>query len=158
MDTQIKVSVIVTDSNKALLIKEWSNNKNGHYWNIIKGTFDSSLDESIAKCAIREAKEEAGITISLDNFINIAIKHGHNTRVYINFTASITDGKPHIVSKNEQSLRKEDMVEVKWFTRDELKDMKEEEFINDVVFEVINKWLNKEVYPLSLLTEKDLKS
>jgi ADP-ribose pyrophosphatase YjhB (NUDIX family) len=158
MDTQIKIGAIVENTDKILLIKEWSNNKNGHYWNIIKGTFDSSLDETLEECAIREAKEETDITISLVSFINIAVKHGFNTRIYINFVAAITGGKPQIVSRKEQVLRKEDITEVKWFNRKRLRTMKEEEFINDVVFEAISKWLNKEIYPLNLLTEKILKS
>jgi len=154
MDTQIKVCVIVENTNKILLIKEWSDNKNGYYWNIIKGTFESSLDESIAKCAIREAREEAGITISLTNFVNILIKHGYNTRIYINFTGSIIKGKPCVVPKDEQLLRNENIIEFRWFTKKELKNLNEDEFINDVVSETVDRWIKGEIYPLSILMEK----
>lgn len=154
MEKTIKVGVLIVNKDKILLIKEWSENKNDYCWNIIKGTYDDSVDKQVLDCAIREAQEEANAAITVDGFINIVIKYGYNIRFYINFIASITNGEPHTASKNDQSLRKEDIKEVRWFTKTELKNMKEVEFINDVAFEAINKWINKEIYPLNLLTEK----
>ena len=158
MDTQIKVCTIVENDNKVLLIKEWSDNKNGHYWNIIKGTFNSTLDKNLIDTAKREAVEEACADISITNYLGIIIKYGFSIRIYVSLVGVLKKGKPHIPPKKEQQQRKEDIIEMKWFTQDELKDLKEEEFINDVAFDVINRWLANDIYPLSLLTEKNLSS
>ena len=107
---------------------------------------------------VREAQEEAGVTILVNGFVNIVIKHGFSKRIYINLIASIVDGKPHTASKDEQSSRKEDINETKWITKTELKNMKENDFINDVAFEALNNWINNKIYPLNLLTEKIISS
>ena len=141
-----------------LLIKEWSNNKNAYLWNIVKGTFDSSLDKTLVDCATREAQEEAGVKVELSNFLSLSVKHGHSVRIYVNFVGKITEGEPTLTSKDEQDKRGEDIKEVVWKTKNELQSMKEEEFISDVVYESIQKWLKGEVYPVSILEEKILAS
>jgi len=158
METQIKVGVLIIDSEKLLLIKEWSNNKNGYFWNIIKGTFDNTLDKTILDCAKREVKEEVGTSIKLNNLINISFKHGFNTRIYLNFTASITKGKPHFAPKKEQDSRQEEIIETKWFTKNELKKLSEVDFINDVVYKSVKDWLKGNIYSLDILSEKNLNS
>ncbi len=156
MDTQIKVGLLITNKEELLLIKEWSNNKNGYFWNVVKGSFEPEKDKTLAECAIREADEEIGVKITLEKFINLVIKHGFSTRIYVNLVASITNGEPRVASDENQKLLKEDIKEVKWLKKDDLKKMPEEEFINDVVFMAISKWLSGETYPLELLTEVDL--
>lgn len=158
MEKTIKVGVLIVKEDKLLLIKEWSEDKKAHLWNIVKGTFDDSIDKQLSDGAIREAEEEAGVEVSLNGFSNIIIKYGFSIRIYVNFVASIVSGEPHTASKNEQSTRKEDITETKWFTKAELKELKEEEFVNDVAFETVTRWRNGENYPLSLLTEKIIKS
>lgn len=158
MEKTIKVGVLIVDKDKLLLIKEWSEDKKTHLWNIVKGTFDDSVDKQLSDGAIREAKEEVGVEVALNGFANIIIKYGFNIRIYVNFVASIVNGEPHTASKNEQSSRKEDITETKWFTKTELKELEEENFINDVAFETITGWANGKTYPLNLLTEKIMKS
>jgi len=158
MEKTIKVGVLIVNKDKILLIKEWSEDKKNYYWNIVKGTYDDKEDKQITDCAVREAQEEAGVTILVNGFVNIVIKHGFSKRIYINLIASIVDGKPHTASKDEQSSRKEDINETKWITKTELKNMKENDFINDVAFEALNNWINNKIYPLNLLTEKIISS
>jgi len=158
MEKAIKVGVLIVQEDKLLLIKEWSEDKKTQLWNIVKGTFDDTIDKQFSDGAIREAKEEAGVEVSLNGFSNVIIKYGFSIRIYVNFIASIVSGEPHTASKNEQSTRKEDVTETKWFTKTELKELKEEEFINDVAFETVTRWMNGETYPLNLLTEKIMKS
>ena len=112
MDTQIKVGVLIRDGDKVLLIKEWSNNKNAYLWNIVKGTFDSSLDKTLVDCATREAQEEAGVKVELSNFLSLSVKHGHSIRVYVNFVGKIVEGEPTLTPKDEQDKRDEDIKEV----------------------------------------------
>jgi ADP-ribose pyrophosphatase YjhB (NUDIX family) len=158
MEKTIKVGVLIVEKGKSLLIKEWSEDKKDYRWNIIKGTFDDSTDKQFSDCAIREAKEEAGVEVSLSGFSNIIIKYGFSIRIYISFIASIVSGEPHTASKGKQSTRKEDITETKWFSKAELKELKKEDFINDVAFETVTRWINGETYPLSLLIEKIMKS
>jgi ADP-ribose pyrophosphatase YjhB (NUDIX family) len=156
MEKTIKIGVLIVNNNNILLIKEWSESKHDFYWNIIKGTYEELLDKKFVDCAIREAQEEVGVTISVNNFVNIIIKHGYDMRIYINFVASITRGEPNIAPANEQLNRNENIKEIKWFSTTELENMKEEDFINDISFEAIQKWINKEIYSLSLLEEKEI--
>lgn len=157
MDTQIKVGAIIEDNDKILLIKEWSNSKNGYFWNIIKGTFDGLIDDTFEECVIREAMEEIGVSIQLSKFIKLSIKHGFSTRIYVNFVASIVHGKPKIESKKDQATRNEDIIEAKWFTKHELNKMDEDKYINDVAYETVTSWLNNKTYSLDLLVEKKIK-
>lgn len=153
MDTQIKVGVLIVKKEKVLLIKEWSTNKKGYFWNFVKGTFDPSIDKTLEDCAKREALEEAGAAIKLKNFINLTIKHGFNTRIYVNLIAEITKGKPTLPPSKDQKGRNEDIKEIKWMNKKDLKKINKEEFINDVVYEAILKWTKSEFYPLELLEE-----
>jgi len=157
MDTQIKVGAIVEENDKILLIKEWSNSKKGYFWNIIKGTFDSLIDGTLEECVIREAMEEIGVVIQLSKFIKLSIKHGFNTRIYVNFVASIIQGKPKVQSKIDQASRNEDIIETKWFTKHELNNMDEDKYINDVAYETVTNWLKNKAYSLDLLVEKKIK-
>lgn len=56
-----------TQSDKILLIK-----RNGHYepaGGKVEINFEKKIAESLEECAIREAQEELGITISIDQYI-----------------------------------------------------------------------------------------
>lgn len=153
MDAQIKVGVLIVKKDEALLIKEWSDNKEGYFWNFVKGTFEPSIDKTLADCAKREAIEEAGVTIKLKSFINLAVKHGFNTRIYVNFIGEITNGEPKLASLKDQKGRNEDIKEVKWMNKEDLKNINKEEFINDIAYEAVMKWIESKFYPLELLVE-----
>lgn len=86
-----------------------------------KGTWQSiggfvGLDESLEEAAVREAKEELGVNIEIDNYL------GSFPEIYefggvavpflaIYFTAKIIDGNPK---------PNDDVAEIDYFTRDEL--------------------------------------
>lgn len=153
MEKRIKIGVLIVKGDQALLIKEWSNKRDGYFWNFIKGTFEEDLDKSIASCAIREAKEEAGVSIELKNFINCTIKRNENLTTYFNFVATILNGEPQTDSIKNQSERKEDIKEIKWFSKEEILILKNEEFISDMVFTAIHDWLDNKYYPLDVFKE-----
>lgn len=158
MDKIIKVGTLIVKEDKALLIKEWSEAKQDFRWNIVKGTFEETNDKLLIDCAKREAKEEAGVKVSVDKFLGVFIKYGFNIRIYINFLASIKSGTPKIASNKEQKSRSEDIKEVLWFDKEKIKKLSKNDFVNDVAYETVNNWLKGKVYPLHLLNEIDLRS
>lgn len=153
MEKIIKVGILIVEKEKVLLIKEWSETKMDYYWNIIKGTYEEVFDKRISDCAIREVKEEINATVSLKDFLGVYIKFGYDLRTYFCFTASIIDGKPQIASKKEQLERKEDIKDFQWLTKKELEKIKKEDFINDIAYSTVQKWISSKVYSLDLVNE-----
>jgi ADP-ribose pyrophosphatase YjhB (NUDIX family) len=158
MERIVKVGVLVVEKERALLIKEWSETRKDYYWNIVKGTYEEAIDKKFSDCAIREAKEEIGVTISLKGFMWTIVKYGHNIRVYFTFTASIVDGMPQTARKEEQLKRKENISDVGWLTKKELGDISKEDFLSDVAYLAVQKWIKNEVFPLELVEEIVLNS
>lgn len=158
MDIQIKVGVLVTERNRILLLKEWSDSRKGYLWNIIKGTYDASQDKTIIDCAKREAKEEAGIGIKIEKFISCSLKYGFNIRIYFNFVGKIVGKGPVLASLSEQKGRNENIIETRWFTKKEAIGLKEKDFVNDVVYEAIQCWIKDIIYPLKTIKEYSLKN
>jgi len=153
MEKIVKVGVLVVKREKILLIREWSETRKGYFWNIVKGTYDNAIDKKFSDCAIREAKEEIGVNISLKGFVGIIVKYGHNIRVYVSFTASVVDGKPQIATKKEQLKRKENICDVIWLTKKEIERISADDFLSDVAYSTVQKWIKNEVFSLDLIEE-----
>lgn len=157
MENQIKVGVVILREEKILLIKEWSNKRNGYFWNHVKGTFENVLDKSITACALREAKEEAGVTVELKKFINCMVKNDKNKiTVYFNFTATILDGEPRLDSPSNQESRGENIKGIVLFSPEEIRKIKEEEFISDIAYQTIKNCVDDELYPLNTFKEVNI--
>lgn len=154
----IKVAVLLVQNQKVLLLKEWSNKRNGYYWNLIKGTFESKLDKSLKDCAIREAKEEVGMDISLEKIIDITIKHDIENKIYITYLGKATSNTSFgsIPSKLKQQARNEDIQETQWFSKDEFKRLNEDELMSSLIKKVYEKWQSNELYSLNLITELNI--
>jgi 8-oxo-dGTP pyrophosphatase MutT (NUDIX family) len=150
----IKVGALIEHEGKLLLIREWSNKKNGHFWNIIKGTLDKP-EEGLLACVSRECLEEAGIQVAITGIIDLSYS-SKALRMQVNFLGNLLPGSPEsIPSQKEQLERGEDIIEKKWFSRDELLGIREEEFINTRAYHAIHSWLDGIVFPLSFLSEGD---
>jgi len=146
----IKIGVLVEKNNELLLIKELNNSNGKYYWNIIKGTFEPVKDKDFFKTAERECKEEAGIKIKLTRLINIIYLNKKDRRVIqFNFRALIKKGIPRLLSENQNKIKDEDIIEIKFFSKEELKKIKKSEFINIRAFLTVRDWLKN--------GEKDLK-
>lgn len=61
--------------------------------------------------------------------------------IQFNFIASLQKGIPKVPKKDHQKIRNEDISELKFFTKNELKKMKKQEFINKRAFLAVNEWL-----------------
>lgn len=153
MIQNIKVVALIEDSNKVLLIKEWSNKKNGYFWNLIKGSFGDHPNETLEDCAKRESEEEAGLKIETENLISCYTSED-GTGMQFNFLAHPTNqSSPKTTNKLEQKNRGEDIVEVKWFDKNTLFKMAPEKFINNRIYKVINDWKKNKKYSFEIMAE-----
>jgi len=140
--TKIKIGVLAIERNKLLLIKELNSSDGKYYWNIIKGTFEPTKDKDFFEAAKRESREEAGIEIKLVNLINIVYLRKRDRKIIqFNFKALIKKSTPKLSIKNQYKVKNEDIMKVKFFTKNELKKMKKQEFINIRTFLTIRDWI-----------------
>ncbi|MCR4275147.1 MAG: NUDIX hydrolase [Candidatus Wolfebacteria bacterium] len=146
----IKIGVLVENKGKLLLIKELNDHNGKYYWNIIKGTFESEKDRDFLETAKRECKEEAGISVKIKYLQSIMYIHKKNT-LQFNFGASIDKGIPKISKFSDQKKRKENIIEVKFFNKKELRIMKEKDFMNKRAFLATKNWVNGKRNDLGIL-------
>lgn len=151
----LKVCLLIAESDKVLLIKENAEKDGVHKWNSVKGTIEN---EDILSGAVREAKEEVNVEVSLVNSFGVHVKYyggdSNKYTVYFLYSAKIVKGEPKLTDASEQVGRSEDIVELKWFTKEELNDLKEEDFVSNVSFLLTRKWLDNVTYPLDAVTSQ----
>jgi len=142
---RIKIGILVENKEKLLLIKELNSSNGKYYWNIIKGTFEPDKDNNFLESAIRECKEEAGIEVKVTDLLNImylAEKARDKYIIQFNLVAFIKKGVPKLTKKDEQQKRNEDIIELKFFSRNGLKKIKKNDFMNERTYLAVNDWLN----------------
>lgn len=151
MENKIKIGVLVENRGKLLLIKELNSLDGKYYWNIVKGTFEHEKDKNFIETARRECKEEARISVKVNHLQGIMYLHRKNVTQF-NFLASIQKGVPKIANADDQKKENEDIIEIKLFTRNELKKMKESEFMNERAFMAVKNWLKGIINDLSVFS------
>ncbi len=155
MIINIKTTALIHKENKVLLIREWSKKKNGHFWNVIKGTFNPEKDKNSVEAITRETTEEINLDINVENIISIfEINKADSFLLQINFICSPKgESVPSLPKSFEEN---EEIIEFKWFTFDEFKKLKDEEIIDKRVTMIINDFfLNKSKYSLSIIKGVD---
>jgi ADP-ribose pyrophosphatase YjhB (NUDIX family) len=148
IEIQVKVGVLIIEGERLLLIREWSNKKEEYFWNIVKGTYGDVAGETLEECALRECKEETGYQVVLKSLLHCAVVASNKTRIQFNFMG-VPVGEAEAQSVKDQKERGEDIQEVRWFSREEVKSMKAEDFINQRAYEATRGWLGGETYPLA---------
>lgn len=159
MDTKAKIGVVITDETgeKVLLIKEKIKKKDRPLWNIIKGSYGDNGDESIFDTAVRECQEEALVKVKLTDALGAYIsKEGDQMRIQFNFLAKVVEGEPKVAPMDEQESRDEFIQEIKWFTKEEIANLSQEEFISNRTYELIQAWLAGNKYPLVIYKQVSL--
>jgi ADP-ribose pyrophosphatase YjhB (NUDIX family) len=154
MNTTIKVGLIIENKSNGgiLLIKEKIKKKDRPLWNIVKGSYGDNGDETVFEAAVRECREEASVNVELTNILGIQVsKEGDQARIQFNFLAKIISGEPKIALEEEQVSRDEFIQEVKWFSRQELLELKKEEFIAEKIYEAVQDWLSGKKYPIEII-------
>ncbi|KKR51722.1 MAG: hypothetical protein UT89_C0010G0002 [Parcubacteria group bacterium GW2011_GWE1_40_20] len=156
--TQLKVCCIVAKTSKVLLIKEWSDSKKDYLWNIVKGTFEGDIDKNLVSCVKREIVEETNLRAFPTEFLGIVNKNGFSTRVYFGFLCKLSKTIDLDKKLYKKYIAGEDITEVKWFSLPEIRKLKEDQFVNDVGYYFVQKWLSGETYPMETLKEIYLNS
>ncbi|OHA83267.1 MAG: hypothetical protein A2937_03905 [Candidatus Yonathbacteria bacterium RIFCSPLOWO2_01_FULL_47_33b] len=156
MDTKIKVGVIIVDEDgRALLIKEKLAKNPTPLWNIVKGSHDSG--ETIFTTAIRECKEEASLDVTLIHSLGVYVsEEADKRRVQFNFLAHADGAGARPASAVEQELHGESVLEVRWFTKEELSKMLPEEFISLRAYELLRDWVEGKEFPLEVCKQVDM--
>ncbi|MCX6812963.1 MAG: hypothetical protein NTV77_00505 [Candidatus Azambacteria bacterium] len=68
-----------------------------------------------------------------------------------NFIATIKKGTPHIANQDSQAQLNESITDVKFFSKEELKKIKEDEFMNSRIFAAVNDWLAGKRYDIDAI-------
>lgn len=105
--------VVIKEGDKYLLVQEKQKIAKG-LWNLPAGKVEKGV--SIEENAIKEAKEETGFDVKIIKKIGIFHYDGDNAVKHA-FEAEIVDG--------ELKFPKEEIMDAKWFTLEEIKKMKE---------------------------------
>lgn len=110
------VYLFLERDNKILLLRRFNTGYEDGNYSVVAGHLDG--DEPCTKAMIREAKEEAGITLRRDNMEVVHIMHRKtlnevNERMDIFLKASVWDGEIKIMEPNKCD-------ELKWFSFGEL--------------------------------------
>ncbi len=154
MNTTIKVGVIIENETGEgiLLIKEKIKKKDRPLWNIIKGSYGDNGEETVFEAAVRECQEEASVNVELTNILGIQVsKEGDQARIQFNFLAKIVSGEPRIAPEKDQISRDEFIQEVRWFSRQEILELRKEEFIAYRIYEAVQDWLSGKKYPIEVI-------
>lgn len=155
MPIRIKISVvIINEKNEVLLLKEKVKKNDRPLWNIVKGTYGDNGNETILDAAKRECREEASVEVDLIGTTGCyATGNSDDLKIQFNFIGKISGGQAKIASQEKQQSRDEDIREIRWITKDELRLIPKEEFISEKIFVMISDWLNGDNYPLSILKQ-----
>ena len=139
---KIYVSTVVENEGKFILVRE---NKEQCYgkWNIPSGHVEEN--EFITRAAVREVKEETNLDVELAGLIAVYNNMFENfNSISFVFSCNITQNIKIDFDKNE-------IIETKWFTFEELKNMKEELRDYDYVIETIRRYRDNDIKPLNTI-------
>ncbi|NCN07886.1 NUDIX hydrolase [Candidatus Falkowbacteria bacterium] len=152
MSTKAKLGVfIVNNQDQLLLIKEKIKKNPEPRWNIIKGSYGDNGIETIFDTARRECQEEVSVKVELKKSLGCYIAQKEDDiRIQFNLLAEIIEGEPKISDTEEQKNYDENITELKWFTKEELKSLNKDEFISNRIFVMINDWIEGGEYPLEI--------
>lgn len=112
LTVNVVAAVVIRQAGKFLLVQEAEPDVHG-LWNWPAGHVDQG--ETIEQSAIREAKEETGFEVRLIKPVGIWHKSGDKSVKHV-YLAEITGG--------EMNGPTDEILEVKWFTLDEIINMK----------------------------------
>lgn len=114
---EIIVGGIIEKDNKILMVKEAKKKCYGK-WNVPAGRLENG--ETIFEGAIREIFEETGCKVRLNKVLPIISKDIEDTTlIIITFTTELLEEKI--------SFNKEEILDVKWISKDELMNMADKE-------------------------------
>ena len=139
---EIIVGGIIEKDNKILMVKEAKKKCYGK-WNVPAGHLEDG--ETIFEGAIREIFEETGCKVRLKNVLPIMSKDIEDTTlIIITFTTELLE--------ENISFNKEEILDVKWISKEELKNMRSENLRDEKLIKSTLKMLEEnKLYPLDVI-------
>ena len=137
---EIIVGGIIEKDNKILMVKEAKKKCYGK-WNIPAGHLEKG--ETVFEGAIREVFEETGCKVKLKNMLPIINKEFENI-LLVHFTTELLEEKI--------SFNKKEILEVKWISKEELKNMTSENLRDEKSIKRILEILEtNKIFPLNVI-------
>lgn len=136
------VSTIIEKENKFLLVREAKKHCYGK-WNFPSGHVEEN--EYITDAAIREVKEETNLDIKLKGLISI-----YNNMFDGSFSISFVFAS-EIENNNIPKFNHDEILEIKWFSLEDIKKMRTELRDEDYIIDSIEKYNNKNVKPMDMI-------
>ena len=138
---KIVVGGIIEKDNKYLLIQEAKESVRGK-WNIPAGKLEQN--EYIIDGAKREIKEETGCNVLLTGILQIGNKFiNDDTMISFIFSTKLLD--------ENISYNKNEILDIKWFTYEEIKNMKNELRQYEYIVEAIDNLINNKIVEMDLI-------
>lgn len=139
---KIYVSTVVEKDGKFILVRE---KKKQCYvkWNIPSGHVEEN--EFITNAAVREVKEETNLDVELTGLISVY------NNMFEDFNSISFVYTCKIVQDLKIDFDKNEIIEIKWFTFEELKNMKEELRDYNYIIETIRRYNENEIKPLNTI-------
>jgi len=151
---EIKITALIVEDNKILLIKERNTDDQKYYWNLVKGSFDPREDNNLFDTVARECQEEINTKVKIKKLINVIYyRKGEKIRIQFSFLCHGHVQKAFLSNMSNQKLRNEDIVEIKLFTKNQLKLIKKKEFMNERIYLTIKDFLKGNFKDLSTIRE-----
>ncbi len=156
MDTKIKIGVVVVaDDGRILLIKEKLSRDEPPLWNIIKGSHEAG--ETVQDAALRECREEVGLDVELTTSLGVYISQAlGKIRVQFNFLAHTKSTETTLAVNAEQESRGEAILEARWFTKEEIVSMNQNEFMSERTRELLRDWMSGKQFHLEVCKEVEI--
>lgn len=137
---KVIVGGIIEKDNKILMVKEAKKKCYGK-WNVPAGHLEDG--ETIFEGTIREIFEETGCRVRLKKMLPIMSIESENIMI-ITFTTELLEEKI--------SFNKEEILEVKWISKEELENMNSETLRDEKLIKRTLKMLNEnKLYPLDTI-------
>lgn len=138
----IIVGGLIEKDGKYLLVQEAKAKCRGK-WNLPAGHLD--VGESLQSGAKREIKEEAGCDVELTGVCQI----GNRRRTDLAFTAIIFTAR--LVADTPRILRPEEIMDIKWFSYEEITAMRDEIRNTDLLVGAVENYRNNIIAPLEIV-------
>lgn len=143
MSLVLKVSVIIEHDGKLLFIKEKFKTGTKPGWNLCGGGWEET-DKDITATAVREAREESGLSVSVIGLYKVALvkfTKDHILRFFFVCRSENTDVK--LLPKEEQVKLDEDIIGFQWFSPEEIAVLPDNEFVSTTVANIIKAYTKK---------------
>jgi 8-oxo-dGTP pyrophosphatase MutT (NUDIX family) len=138
-----KVGVYVIFRQRLLLIREKSDGHHSYRWNIVKGSVESK-DKTFEDAVRRESREEVGLKLAnMRLFYTSYRRRRVQPVIQVHYIAQSKSGIPIMAKRKQQELLNEDIVDARFFTKQQLMRIPRQELMNDRVWRGIRRWIQE---------------